>query len=312
MEIAMDEKYGNMLFVPGHRACPGCGASLAVKLIFEATGPDVIVVSPTGCLETFTSPYPYTPWGVPWIHVLFENAAAVASGVEAALKKRGLADTVRVIVIGGDGGTYDIGIGALSGMFERGHDVLYVCYNNEAYMNTGVQRSSATPLGASTMTSPVGTRAWGQDRLQKDLPAIAIAHHIPYVATASIAYPVDLMRKVKQAMALRGPKYIEVHSPCPIGWGFDSSETIELSKLAFQTGLVPLFEAIAGKPLRVRKIPQRVPVIEYLKRQKRFRHLVDDGDNLDHLAAIQGLADDNAARFGLDYGSGTERQSSES
>jgi pyruvate ferredoxin oxidoreductase beta subunit len=312
MEIAMDEQYGKMLYVPGHRACPGCGASLAAKLILEATGPDVIVVSPTGCLETFTSPYPYTPWGVPWLHVLFENAAAVASGVEAALKKRGLADTVRVIVIGGDGGTYDIGIGALSGMFERGHDVLYVCYNNEAYMNTGVQRSSATPLGASTMTSPVGTRAWGQDRLQKDLPAIAIAHHIPYVATASIAYPVDLMRKVKQAIALRGPKYIEVHSPCPIGWGFDSSETIELSKLAFQTGLVPLFEAIAGKPLRVRKINQRVPVIEYLKRQKRFRHLVDDGNNLNHLATIQGLADDNAARFGLDNGSGTERQSSES
>src|SRR5512135_1332947 len=177
MEIAMDEKYRKMLYVPGHRACPGCGSSLAVRLILEATGPDVIVVSPTGCLETFTSPYPYTPWGVPWLHVLFENAGAVASGVEAALKKRGLAGRTKVIIIGGDGGTFDIGLGSLSGMLERGHDVTYICYDNEAYMNTGVQRSSATPVGASTMTTPPGShvgQGWGKQHPKKNLPAIAL------------------------------------------------------------------------------------------------------------------------------------------
>jgi len=299
METAMLGQYGEVLFVPGHRACPGCGAALVVRLILEATGPNVIVVSPTGCLETFSSPYPYTPWGVPWLHVLFENAGAVASGVEVALKRQGLADRVRVLVIGGDGGTYDIGIGSLSGMFERGHDVLYVCYNNEAYMNTGVQRSSATPLGASTMTSPAGAHAWGQDRPQKDLPAIAIAHRIPYVATASVAYPADLVRKVKHAMAFRGPKYLEVHSPCPIGWGHDAAETIDLGKLAVQTGLFPLFEAIAGQPLRVRKIHKRLLVIDYLGRQRRFSHLFEDGANQDHLARIQAIADDNVIRLGL-------------
>ena len=162
-----------MLFTPGHRACPGCGASIAVRAILAATGPDVIVVSPTGCLETFTAQYPYSPWGVPWLHVLFENAAAVASGVEAALKKRGLADKIKVIIIGGDGGTHDIGLGALSGMMERGHNVTYICYDNEAYMNTGVQRSSATPLGASTMTSPSGSQVLGQ-RTAQEKPA---CHH---------------------------------------------------------------------------------------------------------------------------------------
>jgi len=300
MENTMLSQYEELLFVPGHRACPGCGASLAAKLILEATGPDVIVVSPTGCLETFTSPYPYTPWGVPWLHVLFENAGAVAAGVEAGLKKRGLADRVRVLIIGGDGGTHDIGLGSLSGMFERGHDILYICYNNEAYMNTGVQRSSATPLGASTMTSPAGALAWGQDRPSKDLPAIAMAHRIPYVATASIAFPTDFTRKIKKAMGLRGPKYIEVHSPCPIGWGFEAAESIELGRLAVETGLVPLFEAVSGQPLRVRKIRQRLPVIEYLKRQKRFSHLFLDAANFEHIAEIQALADDNASRLGID------------
>jgi pyruvate ferredoxin oxidoreductase beta subunit len=293
------DPYQKMMFAPGHRACPGCGASIAVRLVLEATGPDVIVVSPTGCLETFTSPYPYTPWGVPWLHVLFENAAAVASGVEAALRSRGSSDRVRVIVIGGDGGTYDIGLGALSGMFERGHDVLYVCYNNEAYMNTGVQRSSATPLGTATMTSPATGQAWGEDRPQKDLPAIAMAHQIPYVATASVAFPADLRRKVKQAMAIRGPKYVEVHSPCPIGWGYDAAETVELARLAVNTGLVPLYEAAAGQQLRVRKIQQRLPVTEYLRRQRRFHHLFADANGA-HLVSIQSVADGNVNRWALE------------
>ncbi len=299
MDQLLLEKYDKMLFTPGHRACPGCGATIAVRAILEATGPDVIVVSPTGCLETFSAQYPYSPWGVPWLHVLFENAAAVASGVEAALKKRGLAEKVKVIIIGGDGGTHDIGLGGLSGMLERGHNVTYICYDNEAYMNTGVQRSSSTPVGASTATSPVGKQSWGKERPKKNLPAIVMAHGVPYVATASIAFPKDITRKVKQALSIEGPKYIEIHSPCPIGWGFESASTIELAKLAVQTGLVPIYEAFQGQPLKVRKIPKRLPVTEYLRQQKRFRHLMEgEGDTL-HIAQIQAIADANAAHYGL-------------
>ncbi len=299
MDESIISKYDEMLFTPGHRACPGCGASIAVRAILEATGPDVIVVSPTGCVETFTAQYPYSPWGVPWLHVLFENAAAVASGVEAALKKRGLADKVKVIVIGGDGGTHDIGLGALSGMMERGHNVTYICYDNEAYMNTGVQRSSATPMGASTMTSPAGTLAWGKEQPKKNLPAIALAHGIPYVATASIAFPKDLTRKVKQALAIKGPKYIEVHSPCPIGWGFDAAQTIEIARLAVQTGLVPLYEVSEDQPLQVRKLPKRVPVVEYLRLQRRFRHLFEAEGRQAYLNLIQAIADENVIRYKL-------------
>ena len=299
MDQIMLNKYDEMLFTPGHRACPGCGATIAVRAILEATGPDVIVVSPTGCLETFTAQYPYSPWGVPWLHVLFENAAAVASGVEAALKKRGLADKVNVIIIGGDGGTHDIGMGALSGMLERGHNVTYICYDNEAYMNTGVQRSSATPVGASTATSPAGSQSWGKERPKKNLPAIAMAHGAPYVATASIAYPKDLTRKVRQALAIQGPKYIEVHSPCLIGWGFDSAMTIEVAKIAVQTGLVPIYEAFINQPLKVRKLPRRTPVVEYLRMQKRFRHLVEGQGDQAHLAQIQAIADENVIHYGL-------------
>ena len=299
MDESILSKYNDTLFTPGHRACPGCGASIVARAILEATGPNVIVVSPTGCVETFTAQYPYSPWGVPWLHVLFENAGAVASGVEAALKKRGLADKVKVVIIGGDGGTHDIGLGSLSGMMERGHDVTYICYDNEAYMNTGVQRSSATPVGASTMTSPAGTQSWGKEQPKKNLPAIALAHGIPYVATASIAYPKDLIRKVKQALSIKGPKYLEVHSPCPIGWGFDAAQTIEIAKLAVQTGLVPLYEAYQGQPLKARKVGKRVPVTEYLRSQKRFRHLFEGAGDQEHIAIIQGIADDNVARYGL-------------
>jgi pyruvate ferredoxin oxidoreductase beta subunit len=299
MEQDVMNRYGQSLFTPGHRACPGCGPAIAVRAILEATGPDVVVVSPTGCLETFTSPYPYTPWGVPWLHTLFENAGAVASGVEAALKKRGLGDHTKVIIIGGDGGTFDIGLGALSGMLERGHDITYFCYDNEAYMNTGVQRSSSTPLGASTMTTPAGSQSSGKQQPKKDMPAICLAHGIPYVATASIAYPADLKRKVKQALAIHGPKYIEVHCPCPVGWGFDASQTIEIGRLAVQTGFVPLYEQFQGQPPKVRKLPKRLPVADYLNAQRRFRHLFAAEEEAG-LAALQAIADNNTARFGLD------------
>jgi pyruvate ferredoxin oxidoreductase beta subunit len=295
----MNPAYAESPYVPGQRACPGCGASIAARTILDAVGPDVIVVTPTGCLETFTSPYPYAPWGVPWIHPLFENAGAVASGVSAGLKKRGLADRVKVVIIGGDGGTYDIGLGSLSGMLERGDDVTYICYDNEAYMNTGVQASSATPLGASTMTSPSGKEAWGKHRPRKNLAAIALAHDVPYVAGASIAYPKDLARKVKTALSIPGPKFLNVHSPCPIGWGFDTALTIEVARLAVQTGLVPLYETGAGRPLKARRISKRAPVTEYLRLQSRFRHLFEQQDGDVHIAAIQGVADENVARYGL-------------
>lgn len=294
----MASRYEQALFTPGHRACPGCAASLAVRTILQASGPNVVVVNATGCVETFTTPYAYSPWGVPFIHPLFENAAAVASGVEAALKRKGLSDSVRVIVIGGDGGTLDIGMGSLSGMFERGHDVLYICYDNEAYMNTGVQRSSATPVGAATMTSPSGAAAWGKEQPKKNLPAIALAHGIDYVATASIGFPKDLIRKVRKALEFRGAKYLDVHSPCPIGWGFDPARTIEVAKLAIQTGLIPLYETGRGLPLKSRRIGTPQPVEEYLRLQNRFRHLFENGGG-QHIAAVQAVADENIKNYGL-------------
>jgi pyruvate ferredoxin oxidoreductase beta subunit len=294
----MESRYDNALYTPGHRACPGCGASLAIRTILEATGPDVIIITATGCIETFTSPYPYSPWGVPWLHPLFENAGAVASGVEVALKRKGLSEKVKVIVLGGDGGTLDIGLGSLSGMFERGHNVLYICYDNEAYMNTGIQRSSATPVGATTMTTPMGQSAWGKEQPKKNLAAIALAHGIPYVATASIGFPKDMIRKVRKALEIRGPKYLDVHSPCPIGWGFDPSRTIEVAKLAIQTGLVPLYETGYRQPLKARRIGKKKPVEEYLRLQRRFRHLFEREES-EHIAAIQAIADDNIAYYGL-------------
>lgn len=295
----MIPEYADCLFTPGHRACPGCGASIAVRAVLAATGPEVIVVTPTGCLEAFSTPYPYAPWGVPWIHPLFENGPAVATGVAAALKRRGLAGKVKVVVIGGDGSTYDIGFGSLSGMLERGDDVTYVCYDNEAYMNTGVQRSSSTPFAASTMTSPAGSRSWGKDQPKKNLTAIALAHNIPYVANCSIGYPQDISRKVKTALGCLGAKFINIHAPCPIGWGFDTARTIDVAKLAVQTGLVPIYEAGLDRPLKVRKLVKRKPVEAYLKVQNRFKHLFEDGGQ-EFIAVIQAVADANAASMGLD------------
>jgi len=285
------------LFAPGHTACAGCGMPVAIKLILEGSGKDTIVVSPTGCLEVTTTRYPQSAWGVPWIHSLFENAAAVASGVERTLKV--LKRDANVIVIGGDGATVDIGIGALSGMFERGHNVTYICYDNEAYMNTGVQRSSSTPYGASTTTSPAGKLSFGEDRPKKDLPAIAAAHGVPYVATASIGYPKDVINKVKKAKEIIGPKYIHVLAPCPTGWRFDGGKTIEMAKLAVETGLFPVYEMQDGVITKVKKIKDRKPVEEYLKLQGRYKHLFKD-EFKDQIKKIQEIADRNAEKFGLD------------
>jgi pyruvate ferredoxin oxidoreductase beta subunit len=285
-------------FLPGHRACGGCGQAAAVRIIMEVVGPNCIATNATGCLEVFSTPHPESAWGVPWIHSLFENQAAVASGIEAALKKQGKLDRVRVLAFGGDGATLDIGFGALSGVFERGHDVLYVCMDNEAYMNTGVQRSSSTPFAASTTTSPAGRRSFGEDRPKKDLPAISAAHGIPYVATASMSYFADLRRKTKKALEVRGPKYLQVHVPCPPGWGYDEKLSVDVGKLAVECGLYPLVEWENGEVARVRKI-KKVPVGDYLKTQRRFRHLFRSEEGKRQLQKIQEIADRNIEKYGL-------------
>jgi len=287
----------------GHRACQGCGEALgaryAIDAAMRAANNQVIACNATGCLEVFSTPYPETSWQIPWIHSLFGNAAAVATGVMAAMKVKGRHD-VRVIAQGGDGGTTDIGFGCLSGMFERNDDVLYICYDNEAYMNTGVQRSSATPAAARTATTmAVGAtpgNAFGQG---KNVPLIAMAHGIPYVATASVAYLRDLEEKVSRAMTVRGARYIHILVPCPLGWGAQPHDTIKLARLAVETGLFPLFEAEHGEVVRTTQIRHRVPVEEYLKPQKRFAHLFGKTPAVDTIARIQAMADHNIRKYGL-------------
>ena len=234
------------LFAPGHRACAGCGMPIAIKLVLDAAGPNTIVASPTGCLEVTSTPFPESSWRVPWVHSLFENPASVASGIEVALKKFGKTDT-NILVIGGDGSTFDIGIGSISGMFDRGHNVTYVCYDNEAYMNTGVQRSGSTPFYAKTTTTPIGAESLGNPVRKKDMPAIAVAHGAPYVATASIAYPVDLRRKVKRSLEIKGPAYIQINAPCITGWSYADGTTIEQARIVVETCLYPLYEYVDGK-----------------------------------------------------------------
>ena len=281
------------LFASGHRACGGCAQALAARLVQDASGENTIACVATGCLEVFSSPYPDPSWRVPFLHSLFENAAAVASGVEAAYKalRKG---PVNIIAQGGDGSTADIGFQCISGMFERGHNVLYVCYDNEAYMNTGVQRSSFTPFGARTSTTPMGNRT-----RKKNLPLIAADHGIPYVATATVDDYKDLQYKVKKALSIEGPKYIHVLVPCPLGWGHPGDLSIQISRLAKDTGLFPIFEIIDGKVTNARKIPVKMPVEEYLKPQGRFRHLFKKGVPTEEVAEIQQIANQNIERFNL-------------
>jgi pyruvate ferredoxin oxidoreductase beta subunit len=287
----------------GHRACQGCGEALgaryAIDAAMRATGNQLIAVNATGCLEVFSTPYPETSWQIPWIHSLFGNAAAVASGVAAAQRALGRKN-VRVIAQGGDGGTTDIGFGCLSGMFERNDDVLYICYDNEAYMNTGVQRSSATPPAARTATTPaLGALPGNVFGTGKNLPLIAMAHRIPYVATASVANLRDLERKVTAAMAIEGARYIHIHVPCPLGWGSAPEDTIKVARLAVESGLFPLFEAHDGEITAHTPIRAKVPVTEYLKLQKRFAHLFGSSPQVERIALIQRIADRNIADFGL-------------
>ena len=246
--------------------------SIGVRLALKMLGENTVAISATGCLEVITTPYPETSWEIPWMHVAFENAAAVASGVESALKSQGKTDTT-VVVFGGDGGTADIGLQALSGAMERGHNLIYICYDNEAYMNTGIQRSGSTPYGASTTTSPHGKESFGEDRPKKNMPMIMAAHGIPYIATASISYPEDFMKKVKKASEIEGPAYIHLQQPCTTGWGYSPEKTIELGRLAVETGSWILYEIEEGEFKVTYRPLQRRAVKEYLNAQKRFKHL---------------------------------------
>src|SRR6476619_5420522 len=265
----------------GHSLCQGCGVPMVVRTVLSTIEKPVVVVNATGCLEVATTRYPTTAWNVPWIHVAFENAAAVASGVESAqralARRQGLpAGEVAVVVFAGDGGTYDIGLQALSGAMERGHRFLFVCYDNEAYMNTGVQRSGATPFGASTTTSPAGLESFGKAQRRKDMTAIAIAHHVPYVAQAASTHWHDLSVKVERAVAADGPAFLNVLTDCPIGWGHEPKLSRQVIDAAVETGFWPLYEVVDGR-YRLSFWPRHAPVEEWLGLQQPFAHLLRPG-----------------------------------
>ena len=272
------------IFAPGHRACIGCAEALAVRLACKALGKNVIIANATGCMEIVSSQLPYTSWHVPWIHTLFENTAAVASGIEAGLKAmvrkgRRTEQDVKVVAMAGDGGTSDIGLQALSGALERGHDFLYICFDNEAYMNTGIQRSSSTPYGASTTTSPAGKVSIGQFTWKKNMPAIVAAHDVPYVATACPSYPFDLMDKVGKGLDIAGPAYVHILSVCPTGWRCLPDLSVRIGRLAVETGIFPLYEVENGQYKLSFDFPKLRPVTDYLKLQGRFGHLSPDDIN---------------------------------
>ena len=266
----------------GHRACSGCVPADVLRQVLLAADNPVVATCATGCMEVVTTIFPYTAWKVPFIHNAFENSAATISGIETAyraLKKKGkIKDEINFIAFGGDGGTYDIGLQALSGAMERGHKFLYVCYDNEAYMNTGIQRSGATPMGAATSTSPAGSVIPGKRESKKDLTTIVTAHKIPYSAQTTPHNWKDLARKVKTALAVDGPSFINILSPCYRGWRFPMEEGIEICRLAADTCIWPLFEIENGNWKLNYKPKVKKPVEEYLKLQGRFRHLFKEGN----------------------------------
>jgi len=287
----------------GHRACQGCGEALgaryALDTVMRATNGKMIAVNATGCLEVFSTPFPETSWQIAWLHSLFGNAPAVATGVAAALRAKGRTD-IRVVGQGGDGGTVDIGMGCLSGMFERNDDVLYVCYDNQAYMNTGVQRSGATPPAARTATTPaVGPEPGNVFGQGKNVPLIAMAHEIPYVATATVADLRDLEYKATRAMDFHGARYLHILVPCPLGWGSSPADTIKVARLATESGLFPVFEAEDGQVVSSARIRRQVPVTDYLRLQARYAHLFRPRERTEVIGRLQASADRNVARFGL-------------
>jgi len=266
----------------GHSLCQGCGIPLVVRTVLSTIEKPVVVVNATGCLEVATTRYPTTAWNVPWIHVAFENAAAVASGVESAqralARRHGLpAGEVAIVVFAGDGGTYDIGMQALSGAMERGHRFLFVCYDNEAYMNTGVQRSGATPFGASTTTSPAGTESFGKAQKRKDMTAIAVAHHVPYVGQAVASHWDDLSRKVSAATAVDGTSFLNVLTDCPVGWGHEPRLMPRVLDAAVECRFWPLYEVVDGRYALSYEPEAPIPVVDWLRMQKRFAHLLQPG-----------------------------------
>ena len=297
-------KKSNQLLSSGHRACAGCGQMVAARTVLNALGPNTIIANATGCLEVTTTPYPESAWGVPWIHSLFENASAVASGILASLKQQGKDKKVKVVAQGGDGGTFDIGFGLISGMWERGENILYICYDNEAYSNTGMQASGATPWASNTTTTPAGSGktidAIGSHQNKKDMIAIALAHGLNYVAQTTVGYLNDIENKVKKAVEIEGPAYIQILSPCIPGWKIKSNQAIQLGKLAVQTGLYPSIEYINGELTNKIKIPEKQPSVEeYLKEQKRFSHLFKTKQGLKQIKYIQELANKNIEKYKL-------------
>ena len=283
----------------GHRMCAGCGAPIVVRQVLMAIDEPVIIANATGCLEVATTIYPYSAWKLPWIHSAFENAAATISGVEAmyqSLKRQGklpVDQKIKFIAFGGDGGTYDIGLQSLSGALERGHDFMYVCYDNGAYMNTGIQRSSATPFGADTTTSPAGKVGQGKTQKRKDLTKIALAHGVPFVAQASPHNWKDLMSKVQKAMSIEGPKFMNIIAPCNRGWRTQTNDAIALSKLAVNTCYWPLYQVVEGvATVTFNPGKNRRPIVEWLKPQGRFKHLFKP-ENDWMLKKFQDLVDEN-------------------
>ena len=286
-------KNKNKFLSPGHNACAGCGQLVAVQAVMRGLNKDVIIANATGCLEVTTTAYPQSAWGLPWIHSLFENASSVASGIQAALKQKKDSKT-KVVVQAGDGGTYDIGLGLISGMWEREENILYICYDTEAYSNTGIQASGATPYGADTTTSPSGSSSIGSSQRKKDMLEIALAHGLKYAAQSTAGFPDDITNKVKKALAVKGPSYIQILSPCMPGWKINNDAAVMMGKLAAQTGLYPLLEYtnghLSGSSVNENFTPK--PVEEYLKNQGRFKHLKPA-----ELATIQTLADENIKKY---------------
>ncbi|MDO8668470.1 MAG: thiamine pyrophosphate-dependent enzyme [bacterium] len=315
------------LLSPGHRGCAGCGQMIAARLVADTLGPKTIIANATGCLEVVTTPYPESAWGMPWIHSLFENASAVASGIRAALDYKekigsfnkgatrraedlnppsspNVLGGINVVAQGGDGGTFDIGLGLISGMWGRGENILYVCYDNEGYMNTGAQASASTPWAANTTTTPAGLSCdisgVGSHFTKKDMLAIALAHGLKYVAQTTVAYPLDIIKKVKKAIAAPGPSYLQILVPCIPGWKTEPKDTIKLAKLAALTGIYPVVEYVNGQLTEVMKRPADYPKVEeYLKPQGRFKHLFKSPRGQEQIAYIQWLADENAKKYGL-------------
>jgi len=318
-------KTPKQLLAPGHRACAGCGQMIAARAVVETLGSNTIIANATGCLEVTTTPYPESAWGMPWIHSLFENPSAIASGIRAALNykqnhykslprearlsakleevgedARRAGGGIKVVAQGGDGATFDIGFGLISGMWERKENILYVCYDNEAYMNTGIQASGATPYGANTTTSPTGSQSFGSQLRKKDMIAIALAHRVPYIAQTTAGYIEDIKTKIKRAMEIEGPAYLQILVPCIPGWKINSAHTIKIGKLAAQTGFYPVIEFINGQLTNTMKISQpQIKIDEYLKIQGRFKHLLKTPEGKEQIKFLQQMVDENIEKYNL-------------